>query len=123
MVRKNNPALKMMKTNDEHFYFDDLNQVADLMLLLLAKIEHSDLDILKFKLTHVQLNNAYYGAKSEINILNQKMKVLEDRNYQLEINCNPDKRVAENLIIEEVKLKLYSDVMKINVNNKLDTHI
>ena len=110
----------------QHFYFDDLNQVADQMQLLLAKIEHSDLEISKLKLTHFQLNSAYYGAKSEIIILNQKIKVLEDKNNQLEINCNPDKRVsevAENLIIEEVKLKLYADVMKMNINNKLDTPI
>ncbi len=77
----NNSSFENEKKKKKNFIFSDFNQVADDMQFLLSRIEESDIEISRLKQNHTQLNSSYYSARSEINILNEKIINLE-KNYK-----------------------------------------
>ena len=85
------------------------------MQFLLSRIEESDIEISRLKHTHTQLNSSYYSA-----IWNWK------KNVHLESiikSNNIGSEDTEKLNLEEVKSKLYADVMKMNIVQNVDTPI
>ena len=89
-------------------------------------IEGSDIEIARLKQNNYHLNSSYNSAKSEIISLNEKIINIEKKNVHLEAIIKSKNIISDDTVklnLEEMKTKLYADVMKMNIVQNVDTPI